>query len=125
LYPQDLRYTRDHEWIRVDGGRGRVGITFHAQEQLGDVVFVDLPKSGTPVEQGKTFGVVESVKTASDLYAPASGTVVEVNDKLVDRPELVNQDPYGEGWMIVVELSHPSQISSLLSAAEYEATLPK
>jgi glycine cleavage system H protein len=125
LYPQDLRYTRDHEWIRVDGGRGQVGITFHAQEQLGDVVFVDLPKSGTPVEQGKTFGVVESVKTASDLYAPASGTVVEVNDTLVDRPELVNQDPYGEGWMIVVELSHPSQISSLLSAAEYEATLPK
>ena len=125
MYPQDLRYTSEHEWIRVEGSRGVVGITFYAQEQLGDVVFVELPKTGTTVEQGKTFGVVESVKTASDLYAPVSGNVVEVNDKLVDRPELVNQDPYGEGWMIVVELSDPSQINSLLTAQQYEASIPK
>jgi glycine cleavage system H protein len=125
LYPQDLRYTSEHEWIRVEGSRGVVGITFYAQEQLGDVVFVELPKTGTTVEQGKTFGVVESVKTASDLYAPVSGNVVEVNDKLVDRPELVNQDPYGEGWMIAVELSDPSQVNSLLTAQQYEASLPK
>jgi glycine cleavage system H protein len=125
LYPQDLRYTSEHEWIRVEGSRGVVGITFYAQEQLGDVVFVELPKTGTTVEQGKTFGVVESVKTASDLYAPVSGNVVEVNDKLIDRPELVNQDPYGEGWMIAVELSDPSQVNSLLTAQQYEASLPK
>jgi len=125
VYPQDLRYTKDHEWIRVEGARGVVGITYFAQEQLGDVVFVELPKVGTRVEQGKTFGVVESVKTASDLFAPVSGTVVEVNEKLIDRPELVNQDPYGEGWMIVVEMSDPSQVASLLTAEQYEALLPK
>ncbi|HLH72201.1 MAG TPA: glycine cleavage system protein GcvH [Chloroflexota bacterium] len=125
MYPQDLRYTKDHEWIRVEGARGVVGITYFAQEQLGDVVFVELPKVGTRVEQGKTFGVVESVKTASDLFAPVSGTVVEVNEKLIDRPELVNQDPYGEGWMIVVEMSDPSQVASLLTAEQYEALLPK
>jgi glycine cleavage system H protein len=125
LDPQDLRYTREHEWIRVDGSRGVVGITAYAQEQLGDVVFVELPKVGSAIEQGKTFGVVESVKTASDLYAPVSGSVAEVNDMLVDRPELVNQDPYGEGWMIVVVLTDPAQASSLLTASEYAASLPK
>jgi glycine cleavage system H protein len=125
LDPQDLRYTREHEWIRVDGSRGVVGITAYAQEQLGDVVFVELPKVGSAIEQGKTFGVVESVKTASDLYAPVSGSVAAVNDLLVDRPELVNQDPYGEGWMIVVTLSDPAQASALLTASEYAASLPK
>ncbi len=124
MYPKDLRYTREHEWIRVEGNRGVVGITDYAQEQLGDVVFVELPRPGAAVEQHQTFGVVESVKTASDLYAPASGTVVEVNEKLVDRPELVNQDPYGDGWMIVITLSDPSQVATLLTADQYEALLP-
>jgi glycine cleavage system H protein len=125
VYPRDLRYTKEHEWIRVEGNRGVVGITFYAQEQLGDVVFVELPKVGTKLEQGKPFGVVESVKTASDLYAPVSGTVAEVNERLVDQPELVNKDPYGEGWMIVIELADPSQVNSLLTAEQYEALLPK
>lgn len=125
MYPQDLRYTKDHEWIRLEGSRGVVGITFYAQEQLGDVVFVELPRVGATLESGKTFGVVESVKTASDLYAPASGAVTSVNEKLVEQPELVNQDPYGEGWMVVVELSDPSQVSALLTAEQYEALLVK
>jgi glycine cleavage system H protein len=125
LYPRELRYTREHEWIRVEGARGVVGITAFAQDQLGDVVFVELPKSGTSVEQNKTFGVVESVKTASDLYSPVSGVVVEVNQALVDRPELVNQDPYGEGWMIVISIADASELGRLLSADQYEALLPK
>jgi glycine cleavage system H protein len=125
LNPRDLRYTREHEWIRVEGERGIVGITAFAQDQLGDVVYVELPKSGTSVEQNKTFGVVESVKTASDLYSPISGPVVDVNQALVDHPDLVNQDPYGEGWMIAVTIANPSELSSLLSAEQYEALLPK
>lgn len=125
MYPQDLRYTKDHEWIRAQDKRGVVGITAYAQEQLGDVVFVELPKVGTKLDLGVPFGVVESVKTASDLYAPASGTVAEVNEKLVDQPELVNKDPYGEGWMIVIDLSEPSQVDALLTAEQYEALLPK
>ncbi len=125
MYPNDLRYTREHEWIRVQGDRGIVGITTFAQDQLGDVVYVELPKVGSKVDQNKTFGVVESVKTASDLYAPVSGTVVDVNGKLVDSPDLVNSDPYGEGWMIVVELADPAQVGSLLSGEQYEALLPK
>ena len=120
MYPQDLRYTREHEWIRVEGSRGTVGITFYAQEQLGDVVFVELPKVGATVVQGQAFGVVESVKTASDLYSPASGTVSRVNDQLVDRPELVNQSSYGDGWMIEIDLTDPTQVNSLLTAEQYE-----
>jgi glycine cleavage system H protein len=125
LFPSDLRYTREHEWIRADDDRGIVGITSFAQDQLGDVVFVELPSVGTKVESGKTFGVVESVKTASDLFAPVDGTIVAVNEKLKDNPELVNSDPYGEGWMIAVALSDPGQLQSLLTSAEYEAILPK
>jgi glycine cleavage system H protein len=109
----------------VQGDRGIVGITAFAQDQLGDVVFVELPKYGATVTQNKTFGVVESVKTASDLYAPVSGTVVEVNDALADAPELVNAEPYGRGWMIALTLADPSQLNSLLTAEQYEATLPK
>ena len=120
MYPEDLRYTREHEWIRVTGSRGTVGITFYAQEQLGDVVFVELPKVGATVVQGQAFGVVESVKTASDLYAPASGTVSRVNDQLVDRPELVNQSSYDDGWMIEIDLTNPAQVNSLLTAEQYE-----
>ena len=124
MYPQDLRYTAEHEWIRVEGNKGIVGITIYAQDQLGEVVYVDLPKVGTSVVKDKTFGAVESVKTASDLFAPASGTVLEVNEKLTAQPELVNHEPYGEGWMVAIELSDPSQVDQLLTAAQYEAQLP-
>ena len=123
MVPRDLRYTREHEWIRVEGDRGVVGITEFAQEQLGDVVFVELPKAGAVVEFEKTFGVVESVKTASDLYAPVGGTVVDVNPKLADQPELVNRDPYGDGWMIVVQITSPAQLDELLTADQYEALI--
>jgi len=119
MVPEELRYTREHEWIRVAGGRGTVGITHHAQEQLGDVVYVELPAVGSEVKAGQPFGVVESVKSVSDLYAPVSGRVVAVNERLRDAPELVNQDPYGGGWMIEVELADPAELDRLLSAGDY------
>jgi len=119
--PKDLRYTNEHEWLKVDGTKGVVGITHFAQDQLGDVVFVEVPAVGTELAPENTFGVVESVKTVSDLYAPVSGKVVAVNKDLEANPELVNQDPYGKGWMIEVELSDSGQADSLLSAADYEA----
>ncbi len=124
-YPAELKYTREHEWARVEGGRARVGITHYAQQELGDVVFVELPKVGTPVRQLEPFGVVESVKAVSDLFAPLSGAVVEVNGALGQTPELVNQDPYGQGWMLVIAVSHPQELDALLTAAEYEAFLQK
>ena len=117
-FPADLKYTREHEWARQEGGEITVGITSHAQAELGDIVFLELPEVGAQVEQGKTFGVVESVKAVSDLYSPVSGQVVRVNADLVDAPERVNADPYGEGWMVVVETSGAG--GELLSAAEYE-----
>ncbi|MBI3456884.1 MAG: glycine cleavage system protein GcvH [Candidatus Rokubacteria bacterium] len=123
IYPADLRYTREHEWARVDGIRARVGITHYAQDQLGDVVFVELPKVGTRVRQMQSFGVVESVKAVSDLYAPLSGEVVEVNQNLAEHPEQVNQDPYGAGWLIVIALSNPKELDALMTAADYEAYL--
>jgi len=119
--PKDLRYTNEHEWLKVDGTKGVVGITQFAQDQLGDVVFVEVPAVGTELATENTFGVVESVKTVSDLYAPVSGKVVNINKDLEANPELVNQDPYGKGWMIEVELSDSSQVDNLLSAADYEA----
>jgi glycine cleavage system H protein len=118
--PADLRYTKEHEWARREGSRARVGITAYAQEQLGDVVFVELPKVGTRVIAMKTFGVVESVKAVSDLYAPLSGEVVAVNEALAKQPEAVNRDPYGEGWMIAIELASPAEYDALLSAEAYE-----
>jgi glycine cleavage system H protein len=118
--PPDLRYTREHEWARMEGDRARVGITAFAQEQLGDVVFVELPKVGAKVTAMKTFGVVESVKAVSDLFAPITGEVVEVNAMLPKKPELVNSDPYGEGWMLVIRMSSPKEIDGLMSAADYE-----
>jgi len=123
MYPEDLLYTREHEWIRVRGGRGTVGITHFAQEALGDVVYVELPTVGQKLKAQEPFGAVESVKSVSDLYAPVSGTVVEVNQELSARPELVNQDPYGEGWMVVVEMSDPAELEGLLSAAAYREGL--
>jgi len=118
--PADLRYTREHEWARQEGGRVRVGITAFAQEQLGDVVFVELPKTGARVRAHQTFGVVESVKAVSDLFAPVSGEVVEANPGLAQKPETVNQDPYGTGWMLVVTPSDPKEWDQLLTAAQYD-----
>lgn len=122
-YPGDLKYTREHEWIRIEGNVGIVGITAFAQDQLGDVVFVELPAVGSSVAANKQFGTVESVKTVSDLYAPVSGQVLEVNKALEDRPELVNTDPYGAGWMIKVQLTNPAEVATLLDAAGYQAFL--
>ncbi|OGO42972.1 MAG: glycine cleavage system protein H, partial [Chloroflexi bacterium RBG_16_57_9] len=110
---QGLKYTKEHEWAKVEGNRARVGITDYAQHQLGDVVYVELPKVGAKVEHMKTFGVVESVKAASDLFSPVGGTVVEINNRLEDEPELVNNDPYGAGWMIVIEPSNPGELDAL------------
>jgi glycine cleavage system H protein len=118
--PADLRYTREHEWAKQGGGQVRVGITAFAQEQLGDVVFVELPKVGARVRAHQTFGVVESVKAVSDLFAPVSGEVAEVNVELGQKPEIVNQDPYGKGWMIVVTPADPKEWDQLLTAAQYE-----
>ena len=122
-YPADLRYTKEHEWAKVEGKRARVGITHFAQDQLGDVVFVELPKVGTKVTQMKAFGVVESVKAVSDLFAPLSGVVVEVNQELTQQPERVNRDPYGTGWLVVVELSSPAESETLMTASQYEEFL--
>jgi glycine cleavage system H protein len=123
MYPADLKYTKEHEWIKVEGGKGRVGITHHAQNALGDVVFVELPKVGRSVKQMETFGVVESVKAVSDLYSPVSGQVVEANGALEGKPELVNLDCYGAGWMIVVQCSNPKELDALMDAKAYEAYL--
>jgi glycine cleavage system H protein len=118
--PADLRYTKEHEWAKLEGDKARVGITAFAQEQLGDVVFVELPKVGAKVTAMKTFGVVESVKAVSDLFAPLSGEVVEANTDLTKKPETVNSDPYGQGWMIVIKLTNPKEMDGLMSAADYE-----
>jgi glycine cleavage system H protein len=119
MYPEDLRYTKDHEWIRPQGERGVVGVTHHAQAQLGDVVFVELPAVGRKLKAGESFGTVESVKAVSELYSPVDGEVVEVNAALAKKPEAVNSDPYGEGWMIVVKLADAQQASALLDAPAY------
>ena len=119
--PQDNRYTKDHEWVKVAGDRGTVGITDYAQKQLGDVVFVELPEVGAKIEAGKRFGTVESVKAVSELYAPVTGEVVEVHDALTQKPEILNTDPYGEGWMIVVKLADAKAVGSLLDVAQYQA----
>jgi glycine cleavage system H protein len=117
--PDELRYTDDHEWLRIDGDNGTVGITAYAAGELGDVVFVELPEVGTSLETAQAFGVIESVKTASDLYSPVAGEVVAVNGQLADRPELVNEDPYGEGWMVRLRLNDPGQAEGLKDAAAY------
>jgi glycine cleavage system H protein len=117
--PEDLRYTEEHEWVRADGTRVTVGITEYAQTALGDVVYVDLPATGTRVDQGQPFGEVESTKSVSDLYAPVTGTIVARNEALESQPELVNAEPYGEGWMVVIEADDPSELDRLLSASDY------
>jgi glycine cleavage system H protein len=120
MVPENLRYTKDHEWIRVEGDAGTIGITGHAQEELGDIVYVELPKVGARFEQAASFGSVESVKAVSDIYCPASGEVTEINHSLAEAPERVNQDPYGEGWLIKLRLTDAQQLGKLMNAAEYE-----
>ena len=120
MNPDDRRYTEEHEWARVEGRRLTVGITEYAQDALGDVVYIDLPATGTRVEQGQPFGEVESTKSVSDLYAPVTGTIVERNETLESNPELVNSDPYGDGWMVVIEAEDEGSGDDLLSAADYD-----
>ncbi len=118
-FPEDLKYTREHEWVSIDGSVATIGITDHAQEQLGDVVFVELPSVGDRVEKADAFGVVESTKAVSDVYAPLSGEVAEVNDDLPDNPELINEDPYGDGWMVKITLGDKADLDDLMTADEY------
>jgi glycine cleavage system H protein len=121
MYPKELKYSEEHEWVKISGKRGIVGITDHAQHELGDVVFVELPDVGAQVAKGGELGVVESVKAVSEVYAPVSGTVVEVNESLRDRPETINSDPYGEGWIAIVELADPGEFDALTSPEDYKA----
>ena len=123
MYPEGLHYTKEHEWIKLEGDRGRVGITHFAQSQLGDVVFVELPKVGKPLRQMEAFGVVESVKAVSDLYCPVTGQVLEVNSSLEAKPEQINSDPYGKGWMVVVKIAEPKELRNLMTAEKYKAYL--
>jgi glycine cleavage system H protein len=120
-YPTEYRYTKEHEWIVVNGGIATIGITDYAQHELGDVVFVELPKAGAKLAAGKIFGSVESVKAVSEIFAPASGDLVEANAALRDKPEMLNTDPHGAGWLVKVKLTNPAELSSLLDAAAYEA----
>ena len=121
MYPSDYRYTKDHEWIKMDGPVGTIGITDYAQAELGDVVFVELPKAGTQVKAGLSFGTVESVKAVSEIFSPVSGEVVETNAALADSPEKINQDPHGAAWLVKVRLADPKEISGLMDAAAYQA----
>ncbi|MBI2178170.1 MAG: glycine cleavage system protein GcvH [Candidatus Tectomicrobia bacterium] len=119
-FPKQLKYSREHEWVKVEGNIAQVGITDYAQSELGDVVYVELPEVGTDVEANNTFGVVESVKAVSDLFAPVTGSITEVNPQLEEEPELVNSDPYEDGWMIKIEMNDPSELNDLLDADEYK-----
>ena len=121
--PSELKYTKEHEWVRVDGDTGTIGITDYAQDQLGDIVFVELPAVGAAISAAQKFGEIESVKAVSELFAPVSGEVTEANDGLADSPESVNDDPYGDGWMVKVHLSAAAELDRLLSADEYEALI--
>jgi glycine cleavage system H protein len=120
-FPEDLKYTKEHEWVKVDGDSVTIGITDYAQDSLGDVVYVELPDADSTITAGETFGVVESVKAVSDLYAPVSGTVTEVNDAVVDGPEAINDEPYGEAWLLKVKLSDTGELDGLMSAKDYQA----
>lgn len=120
MYPEDLRYTKEHEWARVEGGTVRVGITHYAQDALGDIVYVDLPSPGTEVSAGQPFGEVESTKSVSDIYSPLTGTITERNARLEESPDLVNQDPYGDGWMVLIQTTNTSELDGLLNAAQYQ-----
>jgi glycine cleavage system H protein len=119
-YPENFRYTKEHEWVNLDGVTATVGITFHAQEELGDIVYVDLPKVGATFEKGKSFGSVESVKAVSDIYAPIAGEVVEINESLADGPEKLNEDPHGAAWLIKLKVESAAEFNNLLSAEDYQ-----
>ena len=120
-YPENFRFTKEHEWVSVEGDIGTVGISDHAQHELGDIVYVDLPKAGTPVAQGTTIGSVESVKAVSDIYSPVSGEIIEANQALAEAPETLNTDPHGTAWLVKVRLSAPDEIKNLMSAADYRS----
>jgi glycine cleavage system H protein len=120
MYPANFRYTKEHEWVNVEGDTGTIGITDHAQKELGDIVYVDLPKAGSTTEKGKVMGSVESVKAVSDIYAPVSGEVVAANDLLTASPEKLNEDPHGAAWLVKIKLSSPTDVADLMSAADYE-----
>lgn len=120
-YPENYRYTKEHEWVKVEADSATIGITFHAQHELGDIVYIDLPKVGTTVETGKSFGSVESVKAVSDIYSPVDGEVVEINEALASSPEKLNEDPHGAAWLIKVRINKGTDLSNLLSAADYQA----
>jgi len=119
-YPDTYRYTKEHEWVSLSGATATVGITFHAQKELGDIVYVDLPKPGTQVEKGRSFGSVESVKAVSDIYGPVSGEVIEANDLLTSAPEKLNEDPHQAAWLIKIRVADPSEFNNLLSASDYQ-----
>ena len=124
-FPENLKYTKDHEWIQIDGETGTVGITDYAQGELGDVVFVELPATGRMLKAHETFGTIEAVKAVSDLYAPVSGEVTEVNPELEKTPEIVNKDPYGKGWMVKIKLTNPAEVTGLLTVAAYKQSVGK
>src|ERR1700730_6750724 len=119
MYPENYRYTKEHEWVLADGGTGTVGITDHAQQELGDIVYVDLPKVGSRVEAGKSLGSVESVKAVSDIYSPVTGEVVEINQTLADAPESLNSDPHGAAWLVKIKLDSAEEIQNLMSSSDY------
>ncbi len=125
MLPEDRKYSKEHEWILVDGESGKIGITDHAQDELGDIVYVELPEVGATVTAMKVFGDIESVKAVSELFSPVSGEVVKVNSKVVDSPEMVNADPHGDAWLIVVKMSDLSELESLMSAAQYQTYIDK
>jgi len=120
MYPEEFRYTKEHEWVKAEGDIGVVGITDHAQQELGDIVYVDLPKVGTKLEQAKSLGSVESVKAVSDIYSPVSGEVIEINESLTTAPEKLNEDPHGAAWLVKLRMSAPGEVMQLLSSADYQ-----
>lgn len=122
-FPENLKYTEDHEWIRVEGNVGIIGVSDHAQGELGDIVYIDIPDHEASLAQGDTFGTIEAVKTVADLLSPVSGKIIEVNSGLNDAPETVNKDPYGDGWIVKIELANPSELDSLMDAATYKSKL--
>ena len=123
MVPTDLRYHKEHEWVRVQGNRATLGISHFAQDALGDIVFIEMPKVGATVKAGQEIGEVESTKTTSTIYTPVSGKIVQINDELIKHPELVNTDPYGKGWMAIIELSNPSEVEGLMTAQQYQSFL--
>jgi glycine cleavage system H protein len=124
-FPEDLKYTTEHEWIRVEGNYGWIGITDYAQGELGDVVFIEIPAAGTKIEKGKSFGTIEAVKAVSDLFAPVAGEIVEVNAEVKDHPEIVNKDPYGNGWMVKIAVTDLAQLNALLNVQAYKSLIGK